>query len=178
MTNNIDLTNRTKYLTLLAEKFHMYLQCISTAMSDDVLFDGTNEGRNKILSNIDVALKKLSGLKHIKYLITDYYSEEAYEKIKNNDFKHLVYEHIMPKNIYQNKIFNDLRNNKVPTKEELFDILNKYWILATINEDQDMLHINLRGRVPIELSDIKKGIKLGKSLIVERTRNNQKIKRI
>ena len=171
MTNNIDLTNRTKYLTLLAEKFHMYLQCISTAMSDDVLFDGTNEGRNKILSNIDLALKKLSGLKHIKYLITDYYSEEAYEKIKNNDFKHLVYEHIMPKNIYQNKIFNDLRNNKVPTKEELFDILNKYWILATITEDQDkeLTKAQLRTKMPDNnLNDIfarynKVGIKLVKT---------------
>ena len=61
---------------------------------------------------------------------------------------------------------------------QYMNIISSEFSKSTINEDQDMLHINLRGRVPIELSDIKKGIKLGKSLIVERTRNNQKIKRI
>lgn len=152
---NIDYINRNNYLDLLSEKYVIYLNNIKDIILDPILYDSTNEGRNKILSNIDLTLKKIGKVKHYKYVLTDYYSEEAALKIKNNDFKNLIYEHIVPKNIYQNQIFNLLQEQKTITKQYIFDILKKYWYIATITKDQDTLLNNakLRLKMPDKLDD-------------------------
>ena len=52
--------------------------------------------------------------------------------------------------------------------EEYLDILRSEFARSTINEKQDELLINIRGRVPMKLDDIENGIQLGKSIIAGR----------
>lgn len=131
---NISWTNRNEYIQILTEKFFIYLQGqYSLFITDQDAYNADREGRNKYLSNLDLFLKKKN-----KYLCGDWYSKEAYEKLKNNDFTNLVYEHMIPKNIYQNEIFKLNIANKF-TKDILFNILNKYWHIAIITKDQDKL---------------------------------------
>lgn len=52
--------------------------------------------------------------------------------------------------------------------EEYIQIIREEYSRATINENQDQLIINLRGRVPMEISDIEEGIQLGKSIIKQK----------
>ena len=58
---------------------------------------------------------------------------------------------------------------------EYINIIISEFSRSTINENEDDLIVNLRGRVPISLIDIKKGIKLGKIIIEEKSRNKQQL---
>jgi len=55
--------------------------------------------------------------------------------------------------------------------EKYQDILRDEFSRVTINENQDNLIINHRGRVPINKEDIENGIKLGKEIISKRNKN-------
>lgn len=126
--------NRIEFIHILSDNFFIYLQGQKIIFDNSqIAYNADREGRNKYLSNLDLSLKKKN-----KYLCGDWYSKEAYEKVKNNDFTNLVYEHMIPKNIYQNEIFKLNIANKL-TKDMLFNILNKYWHIAIITKDQDKL---------------------------------------
>lgn len=49
--------------------------------------------------------------------------------------------------------------------EEYLQIIRNEFSRVTINEDQEKLIVNLRGRVPMQVVDIEEGIHLGKSFI-------------
>lgn len=53
--------------------------------------------------------------------------------------------------------------------EGYIELLKHEFSRATIDENQEQLIINLRGRVPMKVEDIEAGINLGKSLINEKT---------
>lgn len=52
--------------------------------------------------------------------------------------------------------------------EEYLNLIRNEFSRVTINENQDDLVINIRGRVAMNLSDIENGIKLGKEIISKR----------
>ena len=56
--------------------------------------------------------------------------------------------------------------------EDYLDIIREFSRI-TINENQDKLLLNLRGRVPMQVEDIESGIELGKQIIAKRTAKNQ-----
>lgn len=55
------------------------------------------------------------------------------------------------------------------TFDEYLDIIRREFSRSTINENQDELLINIRGRVPMDLDTIESGIELGKQIISKRT---------
>lgn len=57
--------------------------------------------------------------------------------------------------------------------EDYLNIIRREFSRRTINENQDELLLNLRGRVPMKLEDIENGIELGKQLISKRTIKNE-----
>ncbi|MBQ9790576.1 MAG: hypothetical protein IJW24_03175, partial [Clostridia bacterium] len=59
--------------------------------------------------------------------------------------------------------------------DEYLDLLRQEFSRQTINENQDELLINIRGRLPMKAEHIEKGIELGIQIIEERTENNQRV---
>lgn len=57
--------------------------------------------------------------------------------------------------------------------DEYLDIIRSEFSRSTINEDQDELLVNIRGRVPMNSKTIENGIELGKKIIAKRTAENQ-----
>lgn len=57
--------------------------------------------------------------------------------------------------------------------EEYLSLIRSEFSRRTINENQDELLLNLRGRVPMQIEDIESGIELGKKIIARRTAENQ-----
>ena len=57
--------------------------------------------------------------------------------------------------------------------EEYLDIIRSEFSRRTINEKQDDLLLNLRGRVPMKIEDIEKGIELGKEIITKKEIDSQ-----
>ena len=52
--------------------------------------------------------------------------------------------------------------------EDYLNVLRSEFSRSTIDEDQDRLLVNIRGRVPMRKEDIEQGIKLGKEIISQR----------
>lgn len=99
---------------------------------DELIIAGLKEGLNKFLSNAFLSLNK-----EIKYKQGDYYSSEALEKVENNDFSNLVYEHMVPKNKYIQKVCEEEAKDKKLEPEFIIELLNKYWKIAVITKDED-----------------------------------------
>lgn len=57
--------------------------------------------------------------------------------------------------------------------DEYLEILRTEFSRVTINENQDELLVNIRGRVAMNLKDIERGIEIGKQIIEKRTGKNQ-----
>ena len=57
--------------------------------------------------------------------------------------------------------------------DEYLDLIRSEFARKTINENQDKLFLNHRGRVPMSPNDIECGIELGKQIIAKRSSKNQ-----
>ena len=81
-----------------------------------------------------------------------------------------------------NKTFNNLyliaaREMLECSFEEYLSVLRSEFSRATINENQDELLVNIRGRVAMNKADIECGIELGKQIIAKRKAGEEKISR-
>ncbi|MCK9467316.1 MAG: hypothetical protein M0P94_03230 [Candidatus Absconditabacterales bacterium] len=117
-------------IRIIATSYYKLLYSID--WDDNIMVNGLKEGLNKFLSNAILSLSTES-----KYLQGDYYSAEAITKINNKDFTNLVYEHMVPKNKYIQKICQDKAKDKTLDIVFIVDLLNKYWKIAVITKDED-----------------------------------------
>ena len=93
---------------------------------------GLKEGMNKFLSLIPIAL---NGKKN-----TDFYSEKAYKQLQSGNKSNLIYEHIVPKEKYiQTPIIQSAKDRKLKSEQEIKNILDQFWFIATITKDEDKL---------------------------------------
>ena len=100
--------------------------------TDELLIRGMREGLTKFVTNSILLISKEK-----KYLQGDFYSEAAANKIKNNDFTNLVYEHMVPKSKYIQKPCEELAKSGELTIEIVDDLLEKYWKIAIITKEED-----------------------------------------
>ena len=102
--------------------------------SDDLKMKGLNDELKKFVSNAYLRSFK-SGTN--KYLKVNYFSEKAYKQIKSEDYKNLIFEHIVPKQKYIQDPCILKANEKTLTIEFIQDLLKKYWCIATITKEED-----------------------------------------
>jgi len=117
----------------------VYLKLLkSIEWEDKLLTRGIKEGLNKFLSNA-----YLSFYKH-KHYSTHYITKNALNKVKNKDFKGLVFEHLIPKQKYiQEKCIEAAKLNKIDF-DFIYNLLSKYWILATVTAEENKIIGNKR----------------------------------
>lgn len=102
---------------------------------DDILIAGLSEGLNKFLSNSYLNLNCFHG-KH-KYHKTHFVSLSALNKLEHKDYSGLVFEHIVPKQKYIQKPCEEYAAKGSLTIDYIHDLLNSYWLIATISKDED-----------------------------------------
>lgn len=144
---------------------------------DQVLVDGISEGLNKFLSN--ALLKLRSG--H-KYHQGDFYSIDAVTKINSEDLSGLVFEHMVPKNKYIQKVCEERAAAGQLDLDFTIDLLQKYWHIAVITKDEDALLISRHmpdgwDGVDIFQRYTTKGIKLISSPFISQMELWEKIKK-
>lgn len=101
--------------------------------NDEILISGLIEGLNKFITN---AYLKMHIGKN-KYFKSHYISIAAEKKLQNKDLKGLVFEHVIPKEEYIQKPCEKLAREGALTEEFILELLNKYWIIATITKEED-----------------------------------------
>tara|TARA_B100000767_G_C19571975_1_gene453578 strand:+ start:204 stop:680 length:477 start_codon:yes stop_codon:yes gene_type:complete len=125
-----------KHIQIIAGSYYKLLTTID--WDDEVLLLGLKEGLSKFVSNAYIEINKKTH-KQTKYLQGDYYTEEALDKIKNNDFSGLIYEHMIPKSTYIQKPCVEMARNGKLTVQIVTELLSKYWKIAVITKEQDKL---------------------------------------
>jgi uncharacterized UPF0160 family protein len=115
----------------LARAYYKLLSSID--WNDEVLVNGLREGLNKFITN---AYLKINAGKN-KYFVSHYISKNADKKLKKNDVKGLVFEHIIPKQEYIQRPCEEMSKKGTLTEEFILNQLNKYWIIATITKDEN-----------------------------------------
>lgn len=115
----------------LAEAYCKFLAGID--WSDQLVVAGSQEGRNKFLSNAFLSL--FPGLH--KYHRTHLISEAALRQLTSKDYTELVCEHLVPKSRYIQRPCEELAARGELTTDFVRDILEKFWRLATITKTED-----------------------------------------
>ena len=132
-----------KYNTVLSERHvqdvnnnltNVYVKFLNSInWEDGLLVAGLREGRNKFLSNCYIHL--FPGIN--KYFLGHYYSKAALRRVRNGELKHLVFEHVIPKQKYiQSPCEHAAREGRL-IKESVLDLLNRYWIIAIVTSEED-----------------------------------------
>jgi hypothetical protein len=95
--------------------------------SDDVLVRGIREGLNKFLSN---------ATEGTKYDKADYESPEARRKIEAGDRSGLIYEHMVPKQLYIQAACVEHAKAGALTEAFIDDLLKRYWKTAIVTRGE------------------------------------------
>ncbi len=128
-------------LTRMAKGYHDLLVAVAPILKKNKdIHAGLKEGLTKFLSNLCIALGNKQQ--------TDLYSEKAYDQLKHKNKSKLVYEHVVPKNIYQNEILKAFMDGRVMSVEEIKEMLEKYWRIATITKEEDENSLLLSETMP------------------------------
>lgn len=123
--------------TEMSEECSMFLT--HTEKQSSNYLTGIREGQNKFLSNLYLKLVKKhfdiknNKFKNWKYNCSHYFSNNALKnRMENRNF---VFEHIVPKSLIQ---FVKTENRSIEEVQNLlFDVISKYWLIATITEKED-----------------------------------------
>ncbi|HEY2413375.1 MAG TPA: hypothetical protein VGI40_14080 [Pirellulaceae bacterium] len=119
--------NVLTYHHRMAEAYFALLSAIDWNNSDLVI--GLGEGLNKFLSN--VFLKAiLRGTK--KHHCTQLISKDALALVEAGKSENLVFEHVVPKDIYIQKPCETRAKANNLTVEFIEDVLRRYWIIASV----------------------------------------------
>jgi hypothetical protein len=140
----IKVYDKEKLNLHLAEAYYELI--INLNLDNKIISNGIHEGLTKFMSNAYIscfkAKNKRSGKSYIKAdkrLTTHYLSRKAFEKLKNNDFTDLVFEHIVPKSYIQELIDNQIEaygKDKL-TIDFIYEKVQAYWLLATVTKEED-----------------------------------------
>jgi len=131
------LRDSMRSLEKIAKSYVKLLNLID--WSDPLLVAGIKEGLNKFLSNAFLKEHPNS-----KYLQGDFYTLNAIQKIKSSDFSGLVYEHMVPKGAYIQKVCEQKAAEGSLDYDFVVDLLNKYWKIAVVTKDEDRLLLTKR----------------------------------
>jgi hypothetical protein len=124
---------RSEILNKLSSSYFLFLSSIH--WKDELYLKGISEGKNKFLSNAYLHL--CTG----KYSISNYLSLQA--KLILNNWEDLykpgslVFEHMVPKDKYVQKPCEELAKNQKLNEKIIFELLDKYWFIATITKDEE-----------------------------------------
>jgi len=102
---------------------------------DDVLVAGLREGLNKFLSNAHLAAFPGQN----KYHKTHFISHAALLRIESGSDGDLVWEHLVPKQVYIQAPCQQQARDGTLTLEFVEDRLRKFWRLATVTAEEDRL---------------------------------------
>ncbi len=100
-------------------------------INDNLIMQGLKEGLNKFLSNAFI-----SKMGRNKHFVADYYSKNAHEILSSGLRKDLVFEHMIPKNIFQKECEERAKNNTLNV-EFIIEGLNKYWHIAIVTKEEN-----------------------------------------
>ncbi|WHZ01214.1 hypothetical protein QNH48_19705 [Neobacillus sp. YX16] len=71
-----------------------------------------------------------------KYSMTDFITPQALLKLQQKEKVKLIFEHMIPKNLYLNRLVNKAQQG-ILTYDEIYNVLMKYYYTCTVTEDED-----------------------------------------
>ena len=130
----------------IAAAYMELLKCVD--WNNRIFMRGIGEGLNKFVAN--AYLKTLKATNHRrKHLASQFISLKALEKIRNNDFDGLIFEHPVPKEEYIFTPCKDKAQNGSLTLDYINDLFQRYMVTVTITaEENDSLNSYHKDKMP------------------------------
>jgi hypothetical protein len=125
-----EITMNADILDSIAKSYCKLLNSID--WNDKYLVLGLREGLNKFLSNVYLKTHDNS-----KYFQGDFYTKLSLNKIEENDFNGLIYEHMVPKSKYIQKVCEDKAHIGELSLDIIVNLLEKFWKIAVITQEED-----------------------------------------
>lgn len=117
----------------MANAYANLLNALYPYLDQKSFFAGIKEGLNKFLSNYSIKAQIGD-----KYRQGHFYSELAVNKLMSKERGGLIYEHMVPKEEYINSVcIKGLLEKKRITPDFIENLLEKYWKIAIITQDED-----------------------------------------
>lgn len=136
---------RNEKIHRLSIAYFGLLNALGSNLNNVDIYAGLKEGLNKFLSNVCISI-------YGKYTVNsaDFISDKALKLIQTNQIHNLVYEHMIPKDLYIQKPCLQLAQSGKLTFEYIYNILNQYWYIALITKDEDNIlnSLHLRRKMP------------------------------
>lgn len=130
--------NRDALIRHLSE--HLFeVTMLSLSIRDEGLRDyQLKKGMGENLYFLTESYFRRLGLAKTKYRMGDFITLKAKERLLNQKPSLLVYEHMVPKNIYLNEIRRLALTNEL-TQEKVHNLLNKYHFICIVTKEEDRL---------------------------------------
>lgn len=139
--------SRNEAIKRMAEAYYILLTTLSEPLRMNTdLNAGIKEGLNKFLSILCIKLRGKYKIQSVEYI-----SPNALELIKQGNTKDLIYEHMIPKELYiQSRCLNAIKQRRPLSLDAIYNMLNKYWYIALITKEEDKLlnSLKLRKQMP------------------------------
>ncbi len=136
---------RCEYIKYLSKNLHEVLM-LKKEINDKFLknYHLSSKGIGEDLYYLTVSYFKQKGIYKGKYHMSDFITTKARKALKAKDPNvKLVYEHMVPKNIYINEISKATLNDSLNI-ELIYTLLEKYYYVCTVTKDEDELLPSLK----------------------------------
>ena len=147
---------RNYFIPIMAQAYYDLLKVLVPSMDKNKDIEkGIDEGLGKFLSNLYISLAYDALVKHdlVQFFttesgmwkgkrLTNFYSQKACDiliqrkKDKKVKTERLEFEHMIPKNIYQDEIVDAFRIKGEKSVSEIAKMLDNDWYLATITQSE------------------------------------------
>lgn len=139
LTNEISSAfNRKDYIRHLSKNLFAVLM-LKKEIPDDFLrkYHLSSKGIGDDLYYLTESYFRQKGLYRGKHSMSDYITPNAKKTIESGNIsKNLIYEHMIPKNLYIKHI-SELTLAGLLTEQAIYDILNKYYFVCTVTKEED-----------------------------------------
>lgn len=129
---------RRDYIRYLSQNLFEVIQW-KAKISDDTLrkYHLSSKALGDDLYFLTEGYFRKNELDHRKHSMSDFVTVEANAVLESHDTRNqLIYEHMVPKNLYLGKIVQSVEDGTF-NEDMLYNYLNKYYYLCTVTKDED-----------------------------------------
>lgn len=129
--------SRLEFIDFISQHFYQIIQ-LKLQISDQRLkqYHLSSKGLGDDLYFLTESFHRQNGLYNGKYSMTDFITPQALLILQHKERVKLIFEHMIPKNLYINMLVNKAQQG-ILTYDEIYNVLMKYYYTCTVTVNED-----------------------------------------
>jgi hypothetical protein len=136
---NKDKHNRSEFIEFISHHLEQNIR-LKLQINDQRLrqYHLSSKGLGDDLYFLTESYHRQKNLYNGKYSMTDFITPNALLKLQNEKANNLIFEHMVPKNLYLSTLVEKAQQG-ILTYEEILNVLMKYYYTCTVTKEEDIL---------------------------------------